>query len=175
MGIFILEAQEIFPGTLKVNMLNILYFFVIYRLYLNCNAKLTAERQVINYRHKILKQCYFNTDFLSGNFLLEKSKGLLQINLVFRACLLAEYFLLKLNTPWLCALNLLISTKTWRKTPIDDPAGTQCYEDVPLWSYFGRNVPDHNRTKIGCLRFLTYFGSAMYGMHLASGNIEKFP
>ena len=85
MEIFILEAQETFPGTLKVNMMNVLYFFVIYRLYLNCNAKLTAEWQVINYRHKILKQCYSNKDFLSENFLLAKSKKLLKMNLVFRA------------------------------------------------------------------------------------------
>ena len=62
-----------------------------------------------------------------------------------------------------------------KKAPIGDPAGTQSLEDVPLWSYFGRNVPDHNRTKIGRFRSLTYFGSAIYGMHLASGNIEKFP
>ena len=75
MEIFILEAQETFPGTLKVNMMNVLYFFVIYRLYLNCNAKLAAERQVVNYN---LKQCYSNTDFLSENFLLEKSKELLR-------------------------------------------------------------------------------------------------
>ena len=26
------------------------------------------------------------------------------------------------------------------------PAGTQRPEDVPLWSYFGRDVPDHNMT-----------------------------
>ena len=56
-----------------------------------------------------------------------------------------------------------------------NPAGTQRPEDVPLWSYFGRDAPDHNRTKIGRIRFLTYCGSAMSGMHLASGNIEKFP
>ena len=120
MEIFILEAQETFPGTLKVNMMNVLYFFVIYRLYLNYNAKLTAERQVINHRHKILQQCYSNTDVLSENLLLEKSKELLKINLVFRACLLAESFLLKLNRPWLFASNLIISTKTWSKTPIDE-------------------------------------------------------
>ena len=78
-------------------MMNVVYFFVIYRLYLNYNANFTAEQQVINYRHKILQQCYSNTDFLSENFLLEKSKELLNINLVFRACLLAESFLLKLN------------------------------------------------------------------------------
>ena len=55
------------------------------------------------------------------------------------------------------------------------PAGIQRPEDVPLWSYFRREVPDHNRTKIGCIRPLTYFGSAISGKHLASGNIEKFP
>ena len=74
MEIFILEAQETFPGTLKVNMMNVLYLFVIYRLYLNYNANVTAERQIINHRHKILQQCYFNTDVLSENLLLEKSK-----------------------------------------------------------------------------------------------------
>ena len=120
MEIFILEAQETFPGTLKVNMMNVLYFFVIYRLYLNYNAKLTAERQVINHRHKILQQCYSNTDVLSENLLLEKSKELLKINLVFRACLLVDSFLLKLNRPWLFASNLIISTKTWSKRPIDE-------------------------------------------------------
>ena len=99
MEIFILEAQKTFPGTLKVNMINVLYFFVIYRLYLNYNAKLTADWQVINHRHIILQQCYSNTDFLSENFLLEKSKELLKINLVFRACLLAESSLIKLNRP----------------------------------------------------------------------------
>ena len=70
--IFILEAQETFPGTLKVNMINVLCFFVIYKLYLNYkyNAKLTAESQVINHRHKILQQCYSSTDVLSENLLL---------------------------------------------------------------------------------------------------------
>ena len=126
MEIFILEAQETFPGTLKVNMMNVLYFFVIYRLYLNYNAKLTTEQQVINYRHKILKQCYSNRDFLSEHFLLEKGKELLKINLVFRACLLAESFLLKLNRPWLCASNLIISTKTRRKTPTDKNILRKC-------------------------------------------------
>ena len=80
MEIFILEAQETFPGTLKVNMMNVLF-----TLSQNYNAKLTAEWQVINYRHKILKQCYSNKDFLSENFLLAKSKKLLKMNLVFRA------------------------------------------------------------------------------------------
>ena len=67
-------------GTLKVNMMNVLYFFVIYRVYLNCNAKLTAELHVIKYRCKILQQCYSNTDFLSKNFPLKKSKELLKKN-----------------------------------------------------------------------------------------------
>ena len=55
------------------------------------------------------------------------------------------------------------------------PADTQRSEDVPLCFYFGRDVPDHNRTEIRLIRFLTYFGFAISGMHLASGNIEKFP
>ena len=48
-------------------------------------------------------------------------------------------------------------------------------KDVLLWSYFGQDVPDHNRTKLGRIRFLTHFGFAMSGMHLESENIEKFP
>ena len=65
-------------------------------------------------------------------FSFRESKGLLNINLVFRACLLVGSFLLKLNRPWQCASNLIISTKTWRKTPIDEhvlrnTAG--CYEN----------------------------------------------
>ena len=125
-GKFYCRSPGNFPGTSEVNMMNVLYFLVIYRLYLNYNTKLAAERQVINYRHKILKQCYSSTDFLSENFLLEKSKELLKINLVFRACLLAESLLLKLNRPWLCASNLIISTKTWRKTPIDESILRKC-------------------------------------------------
>ena len=54
-------------------------------------------------------------------------------------------------------------------------AGTQRSEDVPLQSYFDRDIPYHNRTKIGRIMFLIYFDSAMSGMHLTSGNIEKFP
>ena len=73
---FILEAQKTFPGTLKVNMTNVLYLFVIYMLYLNYNAKPTTERQAINHRHKSFQQCYSNTDVLSENLLLEKSKEL---------------------------------------------------------------------------------------------------
>ena len=47
------------------------------------------------------------------------------------------------------------------------PAGTQRPEDVALWSYFVRDVPDQR------IRFLTYFGSAVSNMVLASGNIGK--
>ena len=50
--------------------------------------------------------------------------------------------------------------------------GTQRPKDVPLRSYFGQDVPNHNRTKIGRIRFLTYFVSAISGVHFASGNIE---
>ena len=32
-------------------------------------------------------------------------------------------------------------------------AGTQRPEDVPLWSYFSQNVPEHNRTKIIRINF----------------------
>ena len=55
------------------------------------------------------------------------------------------------------------------------PAGTQHSEDVPLWSFFGRDVPNLDRTKIGRIRFLTYFDSAMSDLHLASRNMEQFP
>ena len=47
-------------------------------------------------------------------------------------------------------------------------------EDVPIWFYFGQDIPDHNRSKLGRIKFLPYFGFVMSGMHLASGNIEKF-
>ena len=53
-------------------------------------------------------------------------------------------------------------------------ASTQRPEDVPLWPYFGRVFSDHIRTKIGRIKFLTYFGSVIPGMHLASENIEQF-
>ena len=38
-------------------------------------------------------------------------------------------------------------------TFLNYPAGTQRPEDVPLWPYFGRDVPDGNKTKIGRIRF----------------------
>ena len=62
------------PGTFKVNLMNVVYFFVNYRLYLNFKPKLTAELQVINYRPKILQQCYSNINVLSENFVLKKRK-----------------------------------------------------------------------------------------------------
>ena len=37
------------------------------------------------------------------------------------------------------------------------PACTQRPENVPLWSYFGRDVPDHNRTKIERIMFFNLF------------------
>ena len=55
------------------------------------------------------------------------------------------------------------------------PASTQRPKDVPLWPCFGRDFPDHNRTKIRRIRFLTFFGSAMSAMHLVIGNIDKCP
>ena len=54
-----------------------------------------------------------------------------------------------------------------------DPASTQRPEDVPLWPYLGRDAPDHNRTKIGRVIFLTYFGSTLSDTLLESGKIEK--
>ena len=44
-------------------------------------------------------------------------------------------------------------------------------EDVPLWSYFVRDAPDRNRSKIGHIRFLTYFGSSMSDVHFALRDI----
>ena len=55
------------------------------------------------------------------------------------------------------------------------PARIQRPRNVLLWSCYGQDVPDHIRTKIGRIMFLTYFSSTMFGMHIASGNTEKFP
>ena len=63
------------PGTLKVKMMNVLYFFVINRLYLNCNAKLTAEPQVINYRHKICNNVIPTQTFCLKIFFYRKAKN----------------------------------------------------------------------------------------------------
>ena len=41
------------------------------------------------------------------------------------------------------------------------PAGTKRSEDAPLWFYFGPDVLDHNRTKIGRIWFATFFGSSV--------------
>ena len=48
----------------------------------------------------------------------------------------------------------------------NSPANAQRLEDVSLWYYFGRNVPKHNRTVIGRVRFLTSFGSAISDIKL---------
>ena len=53
------------------------------------------------------------------------------------------------------------------------PVDTKCVKDIPLWSCFGRKVPDHNKTKIGRARFLAFLGPAMPDIHLTSGNIGK--
>ena len=90
-----------------------------YRLYLNYNANFTAERQVINYRQKFCNNVIVTQTFCLNSSWTEKSKELLKKRLIVRACLVAEFFLLKLNRPWPCASNLIISTKTWRKTTID--------------------------------------------------------
>ena len=44
-----------------------------------------------------------------------------------------------------------------------------------LKNVFANNMSTDNRTKIGRISFLTYFDFAMSGMHVASGNTEKFP
>ena len=75
MEIFILEAQQTFPGTLKVNIMNVLHFFVIYRLYLNYNAKLTAERQVINYRQNNVHNAIPTQTFCLKIFSQRKAKN----------------------------------------------------------------------------------------------------
>ena len=54
---FILEDKETTPGTL-LNMINVLYLFVIYRLYLNYKAKLTVEWQIINHRHNFARMLF---------------------------------------------------------------------------------------------------------------------
>ena len=51
---------------------------------------------------------------------------------------------------------------------IIQPTGTQRPINAHLCSYFDRDIPDHNRTKIGCIKSLTYFGFAMSGMDLES-------
>ena len=53
------------------------------------------------------------------------------------------------------------------------PEGTQRPEHVLLWFYFSQDVTDHNITKIGDIRFLTYFVSAMTDIHFKSGNMDK--
>ena len=48
----------------------------------------------------------------------------------------------------------LSNQKCMTQPTLINPASKQRPEDVPLWSYFGRDIPDHNRTKIGRFRFL---------------------
>ena len=84
---------------------------------------------------------------------------------------LFEQVRLKKNDGW---------EEEWPKTAAlgcseNKPAGTQRLEDVPIWPYFVRGISNHSRTKIARIRFLTYFGYAMSGKYLASGNVEKFP
>ena len=55
------------------------------------------------------------------------------------------------------------------------PASTQRLEDVPLWSYFGRDVPDHFWTKIGRITYVTYFGTTMSDEHFESVKRGKIP
>ena len=68
----------------------------------------------------------------------------------------------------------LSNQKCMTQPTLINPASTQRPKDIPLWSYFGRDVPDHNSTKIPHFRFLNYFAAAMYGMRLAPRNIKKF-
>ena len=79
------------------------YFFAIYRLYLNYNAKLTAGRQVINYRQKFCNNVILTQTFCLKISLREKQRTI-KDKLIFRACLfglLHESSLLKLNRPCL--------------------------------------------------------------------------
>ena len=73
-----------------------------------------------------------------------------------------------------CSSDYLFFSKPYFQQISQYPSGTLRRKDVLLWSSFDRDVPDHNRTKLGRFRFLTYFDFAMPGMYLASGNIEKF-
>ena len=52
------------------------------------------------------------------------------------------------------------------------PAGTQRPKDFPLWSYFGRDVPGHNKTKIGRIRFLT--SQERHGAGVTLGSFRTF-
>ena len=62
-----------------------------------------------------------------------------------------------------------------RNFPNINPADTRRPEDIPLWSYFGRDVLDLNMIEIGRIGFLTNFDSAVSSdIHLASGITENF-
>ena len=78
------------------------YFFAIYRLYLNYNAKLTAERQVINYGHKNFATMLFQHSLFVRKVSLREKLRTIKDKLIFKACLfglLHESSLLKLNRP----------------------------------------------------------------------------
>ena len=63
------------PGTLKVKIMNVLYFFVIYRLYLNYNAKFTAALQVMNYRQNFATMLFPTQTFCLKIFFYRKTKN----------------------------------------------------------------------------------------------------
>ena len=42
----------------------------------------------------------------------------------------------------------------------------------PSRFYFGRDIPDHKKIKMGLIRCLTYFGSAISDIHLETGKIS---
>ena len=46
------------------------------------------------------------------------------------------------------------------------------HEEVSLLFYFGRDIPDHKKIKMGLIRCLTYFGSAISDIHLETGKIS---
>ena len=45
--------------------------------------------------------------------------------------------------------------------------------DIPHWFYFGRDFPDYNRTKIGSIKILTYFGSTIADIRKNKRNSMK--
>ena len=53
--------------------------------------------------------------------------------------------ILKFETP--SVLENLVPVENCRPTPAGTQRPEDVIEDVPLWSYFGRDVPDHNRPK----------------------------
>ena len=67
--------------------------------------------------------------------------------------------------------QLLISQKhSWLQI---NPSQHTTSRGRPLIVLFCGDVPDHNRTKIGRIKFLIYYGSVMSDKHLVSGNTEN--